>query len=360
MWKAASFGALTLALLAVAGCGGNDSDDDGSPSPGGATATSAPAQSPTAAASPTPAVLDAGAILEKNRNSVVKVLATVPGGEGSGTGVVWQDSNHVLTNAHVVVGAGAIKVVDPLDGSRSWPARVVALSSCDDVALLSVDRAENLKPASFADSNTVRPGDHVVALGYPGTLSAGPNNAIVTEGTISRIKATFEFSGQRDLLQHTAPINPGNSGGPLFNMAGQVIGLNSYAARGRQAENYAISMNEVKVVAEDLEAGKNLTYLGITIEPNDPDFAFENDLAYTNGLVILAKDPGSPADEADPFPLEVGYIIFQVNGVDVTNVGEFCDIIRSRSSGETLNIRFGAYDENDEPYDNFQYKVKVP
>ncbi len=341
-----AFCAITLAV----GCGGDDSSDSKStPTPPDSSSKPSGTQK-----------LDAGGVLEANRNSVVKIIATIPGGEGSGTGVVWEDSTHVLTNAHVVVGAGAIKVVDPNDGSRTWPAKVVALSSCDDVALLSVDRAQGLKPAKFADSNAVKAGDHVVTLGFPGTISAGPNNAIVTEGNISRVKATFEFSGQRDLLQHTAPINPGNSGGPLFNMSGQVIGLNSYTARGKQAENYAISMNEALAVAKDLKAGKNLTYLGMTLEPNDAAFARENDLAYVNGLVVVAIDPGSPVDRATPFPLETGDLVFQLNGTNVTTVGEFCDVIRSRSSGQTLNIRFGAYDQNGDPYDNFQRQVIVP
>ncbi|MCZ2108021.1 MAG: trypsin-like peptidase domain-containing protein [Dehalococcoidia bacterium] len=351
MFKAFSATIISIALITSVACSGDDNTKPSSPTPD---------KSAAPAATATPATLDSAAILDQNKNSVVKILTTSPDGEGGGSGIVWQDATHVLTNAHVVIGAGSIKVVDPTDGAHNFPAKVVALSSCDDVALLSVDRAQNLKPAKVGDSDLVKAGDHVVTLGFPGTISAGPNNAIVTEGNISRIHATFTFGGQRDLLQHTAPINPGNSGGPLFNLHGEVIGLNAYSARGRQSENYAISMNEAKLVAKDLEGGKNLNYLGITLEPNDRDFANQNKLAYIDGLVVVAIDPGGPAAKAKPYPLQTGDLIFELNGTSVATVADFCDILRSRSSGETLTVRFGAFDTNGKPYNNFQYQVVVP
>ena len=109
---------------------------------------------PRSHASPTPATateLSSGTILTQNKNSVVKILVTVPQGQASGSGVVWQDASHVLTNAHVVVGGAAIKVVVPNDGARTFPAKVVALSSCDDVALLRAN--EQRVPVMAAEVN---------------------------------------------------------------------------------------------------------------------------------------------------------------------------------------------------------------
>jgi S1-C subfamily serine protease len=146
----------------------------------------------------------------------------------------------------------------------------------------------------------------------------------------------------------------------LFNLRGEVIGLNAYSARGRQSENYAIAMNEAKTVAGELKPGKNLDYLGMTLEPNDSDFANQSGFAYVDGLAITAVDPGSAAATAKPAPLQYGDLIFDVNGTTVQTVGDFCDILRSHSSGQTLNIRFGAYDQNNKPYDNFQYSVVIP
>jgi S1-C subfamily serine protease len=304
--------------------------------------------------------LNAGQILEKDKTSVVSIETTSYYGEGGGTGIVFEDATHVLTNAHVVVGAGSIKVVDPADSSKTFAAKVVGMSPCDDVALLSIERAAGLKPATFGDSTEVKAGDRVVALGFPGTLSTGPALPIVTEGTISRLRAEFEFSGQSDLIQNTAPINPGNSGGPLYNKYGEIIGLNSYSARGAQSENYAISSNEALAVAKQLKTGKHLDYIGIGVQPNYEDFAYDNDLAYLDGLVVMGVDPGSAADVAAPNPLKPGFLIFDVNDTPVYDVGDFCDILRSQSSGATLRIRFGAYDSNDKPYNNFLTNVKVP
>jgi serine protease Do len=251
-------------------------------------------------------------------------------------------------------------VVDPADSTKSFSARVVGLSSCDDVALLSVDRATGLTPAKFGDSSKMQPGDHVVSLGFPGTLSSGPAIPIVTDGTVSRVGAEFNFSGQNDLIQNTAPINPGNSGGPLYNKYGEIIGLNSYNAIGSQSENYAISSNQALAVAKDLKAGKNLDYIGISLQPNYKDFAVQNDLPYTDGLVVMGVDPGSAADKAQPYPLDSGYLIFDVNNTPVYSVGDFCDILRSQNSGATLRLTFGAFDNNGNPYDGYTADVIVP
>jgi serine protease Do len=307
-----------------------------------------------------PVELTAAQILEKDKTSIVSVVTNTPYGEGGGTGIVFEDSSHVLTNAHVVIGAGSIKIVDPADSSKSFAAKVVALSACDDVALLSVDRANGLKPATFGDSSKMQPGEHVVSLGFPGTLSSGPAVPIVTEGTVSRVRAEFDFSGQNDLIQNTAPINPGNSGGPLYNKFGEVIGLNSYSARGSQQENYAISSNEALAVASKLKAGKSLDYIGISVQPNYEEFAYDNDLAYIDGLVVMGVDPGSAADKAQPYAIEPGYLIFDVNNTPVYTTGDFCDVLRSQSSGATLRLRFGAWDNNDKPYANYIVDVMVP
>ncbi len=326
---------LTTAAFLLAACGGGGGDDE-------------------------PKTLTPAELLEQNKYSVVDILTTTGYSGGGGTGVVWQDGTHVLTNAHVVTGAGSIRVVDPDDGNKSYAARVVALSSCDDVALLEVDRATTLKPAKFGDSSKVKAGETVIALGFPATISSGPHTPIITNGNVSRVPATFEFTGQRDLIQNTAPINPGNSGGPLYNEAGEVIGLNSYAARGKQGENYAISINEALAVAEKLKTGKNLDYIGVSLEQNDEDFAYDQDLAYIDGLVVTGVDPGSPADKAQPYALEFGFLIYEINGTSVETVGDFCDIIRSRKSGETIRVRFGAWDANDKPFNNFQYDIVMP
>jgi serine protease Do len=335
---------MLLAVIAAA-CGG-----------GGSKAT----PTPTAAPPTVEPTLTPNDILQKNKTSVVNIDTVDQFGSGGGSGIVWEDGTHVLTNAHVVLGTSSIKVTDPADGSHNFPAKVVALSPCDDVALLSVDRATGLTPVKIGKSSEVKAGDPVITLGFPTTISSGPYSLILTQGNVSRVHASFDFSGQRDLIQHTAPINPGNSGGPLFNLKGEVIGLNSYSARGAQSENYAIASDEAINVATQLKNGKNIDYLGITLTPNDEDLANQLDLPYVNGLVITGVDPGSPADKAKPHALDFGYEIFSVNNTEVNNVGQFCDILRSAASGATLRIQFGYWDQNGNPNDQYLYDVIVP
>ncbi len=163
-----AMGAISVIAVLAAGCGGGD--DNGNKTDAPASATSGPAQTPT------PAILDAATILQQNLNTIVKIETTAGQGGFTGSGIVWQDNSHVLTNAHVVIGAGSIKILDPNDATKTFPAKVVALSACDDLALLSVDRAQNLTPAKLGDSEALKAGDHIVALGFPGTISSGPTD----------------------------------------------------------------------------------------------------------------------------------------------------------------------------------------
>jgi S1-C subfamily serine protease len=313
---------LAAAALTVGACGGGDSKDETPTPPESGTAT------------PADVTLTPQQIVDRLSSSVVRIRATYPEGVGGGSGIVWEDARHILTNAHVVLGAGAIKVVDPKDG-REVSARVVALSPCDDVALLEVERG-NFSPAPIGDSDKLEPGEEVVALGYPATYTdQGSSKLVVTRGIVSKAHDTFE--GLTDLIQTDAAINPGNSGGPLVNSRGQVVGINTLGFWGKQAQNYAIAINEATFVGGKLKAGKNLHYIGARIEQNYPGLAQELGikLAYTDGLVVTGIDAGSPADEAG-----LGYsdLIYYVDGVWVDSVGGFCDILRSRKPGDTIRL----------------------
>ncbi len=338
-----------LATVVLAACGGDDDDD--------ATRTTSPDDDGTATAQPTPAELSTAEILEANKLSVVRITTTSPQGDSGGTGIVWEDSTHILTNAHVVIGAGAIKISDPESPTRTYAARVVALSACDDVALLEVDRGP-FQPAAWGDSDAVRAGEQIVTLGYPATISGG-TEFVVTEGIVSRMNATYEFDGYDELIQHTAPINPGNSGGPLFNKRGEVIGLNTFTALNKQAENYAITSNEALFIADQLLDGMDLDYIGIAVTRNYEDLAYAWDLAFIDGLVVVGVDPGSPAAKADPYPFVWGDLIFSVDDTPVETVGQYCDIIRSRRAGQTIELRVGNWDSNGEPFANFRTKVVI-
>lgn len=321
---------LVVAVLGLTACGGGDDEPTA-----------------TATAEPTPPALSD--LVERYKTSIVDIAVTGPDGDGGGTGVVWETPNQVLTNAHVVLGAATIKVNDPVTKGKQYPAVVVALSPCDDVALLRVDRAEGLAPARFGDSKQLAAGSPVVAIGFPATSAASGTGTglVVTEGIVSRLGTSFPDSGQKDLIQHTAPINPGNSGGPLLNRMGEVVGLNSYTIRGRQAENYAISSAEALFVANRLKAGKNVDYIGLSVVTNDEDLAYEYDLPYIDGLAVLATSAGSPATKAKPYPIEAGDTVAYIGGQFIDNVGTYCDVLRSHKPGDVVEVQIGAYNTSD-------------
>jgi len=313
-------------LTLFAACGGGGDDDDGGDSKGDATA--APT-SPPQAKEMTPQE-----IVAAMAQSVVHIKATYPEGTGGGSGIVWEDGSHILTNAHVVTGAGSIKVIDPKDG-KAISAKVVAQSPCDDLALLEVERG-NFTAAKIGDSSKLGAGEAVVALGFPGSVTdQGSDKLTITRGIVSKTAETID--GYNDLIQTDAAINPGNSGGPLMNMKGEVIGVNTLSVRSKQGQNYAISIGEAKFVADKLKKGKNINWIGVRLEQNYQGLAQELSikLAYTDGLVITGIDTGSPAAKAN-----LGYsdLIYYVDNVNVPTVGSFCDVLRSRKTGDKIRI----------------------
>ncbi|MGE0133514.1 MAG: S1C family serine protease [Dehalococcoidia bacterium] len=322
---------LIVSILGLAACGGGSEEEQ-----------------PTATPEPTPPALSD--LVEQYKTSIVDIVTTGPNGNGGGTGIVWESPTQVLTNSHVVLGAATIKVNDPVTKGKQYPAVVVALSPCDDVALLRVDRAEGLTPARFGDSKTLTTGSPVIAVGFPATTAASDTGTglVVTEGIVSRLGTSFPDSGQKDLIQHTAPINPGNSGGPLLNRMGEVVGLNSYSIRGRQAENYAISSAEALFVANKLKAGKNVDYIGLSVTTNDEDLAYDLDLPFIDGLAVLATSAGSPATKADPYSIEAGDTIAYIDGQFIENVGTYCDVLRSHKPGDVVEVQIGAYNTSND------------
>lgn len=338
-----------VAVLAVgAACSGDDSDDEPtreSTRPSNST----PSPGPTEAKDLTPQQ-----IVEKLKSSVININTTSPEGTGGGSGIVWGDGQHVLTNAHVVLGAASIKVVDP-DDKRELSARVVALSPCDDVALLEVERAK-FKPAPIGDSKELQPGQEVVTLGYPGTATDWQGQKLtVTRGIVSKLGE--KYNGREDLIQTDAAINPGNSGGPLVNMRGEVVGMNTLTQTSKQSVNYAISMDEAAFVAEKLKAGKNIDYLGVKLTENYRGLADQLgiELAYIDGILVLGVDQGSPAHKAG-----IGYtdLIYTIDFTDVETVGEICDVLRSKKPGQEIRVDF-TRTYSDGSYKDFYAQVTL-
>ena len=270
-------------------------------------------------------------------DSVVTISSVVDdgfeSGEATGTGVVLTADGEILTNAHVVDGASEVRVRFAGE-TEPRTAEVIASEIGNDLALLKID-ATGLKPVTFAQPDTVRVGDTVVAIGYALALDGGPT---VTSGIISALKRTIvtDSGALNGLIQTDAPISSGNSGGPLVNLRGEVVGINTAVARGdamSAANNvgFSIGVEEVLRVVEQLRAQASGTtrqegYLGVGLEGRTDG---------GQGAIITEVEPDSPADVAG---IKVDDVVLSVNGEPITGQAGLVAAIRDRSPGDSVDI----------------------
>ncbi|MGA0063920.1 MAG: S1C family serine protease [Ilumatobacteraceae bacterium] len=280
---------------------------------------------------------DVAAVAERLASSVVTISSDVQSGlatgGATGTGVVLTADGEILTNAHVVEGASEVRVRFAGE-TEPVVARILASDEGNDLALLKVD-ARGLTPATFADPNSLRVGDEVVAIGYALALDGGPS---VTVGIISALKRTIVTSSGalNSLIQTDAAISSGNSGGPLSNMRGEVVGINTAVARGgtNSAANnigFAISVGEVLTVVEQLRAtagGQPRVegFLGVGLAERTDGGA---------GAIIADVQPDSPAAAAG---IREGDLVLSVDGEPINGQTGLVAAIRDRSPGDVVEI----------------------
>jgi putative serine protease PepD len=294
----------------------------------------------------------ATAAAAKAAPSVVTIYVASGGNAGSGSGVVLTEDGYVLTNNHVVAEAadGGTVQVRTADGTL-YDATVVGTDVASDLAVVRLDGAEGLTPATFADSDDVQVGDVAVAIGAPLGLSN-----TVTDGIVSatdRAVATGSTQDDAtviDAIQTDAAINPGNSGGALVNGAGEVIGINTAIATvasgipGAQSQSgnigvgFAIPSNHAQRIAQEIiETGKaTRTFLGVSArtatDGSNPEVG--------TGAQVATVEPGSAAAEAG---IREGDVITAVDDRPVTSSTELTAAIRSKAPGDevTLTVRRG-------------------
>ena len=350
-WRIGVAGLLAGALIgggAGAGVALLADGSDGNNSSGGSTTA---AQNVTITNPQTATAVTAAAA--KAAPSVVTVYVTGASGSGSGSGVVLSQDGYVLTNNHVVSldGAGSSVVSVRTSDGTLYDATVVGTQPVYDLAVLKLQGASGLTPATFADSDKVQVGDLAVAIGAPLGLSD-----TVTDGIISakgRAVATGSTEGDAtviDALQTDAAINPGNSGGALVNGAGEVVGINTAIASvasgapGQSSESgnigvgFAIPGNTAKRIAQELTAdGKaEITYLGVSAQTAaDPQ---QREIG--TGAQLVQVQPGTPAADAG---LQAGDVVTAVGDRVVTTSTELTAAVRSASPGDqvTLTVRRG-------------------
>jgi putative serine protease PepD len=318
-------------------------DDDGAPSEATTTEdTAQPVSDEPQASGELPD--DLSELYEMMRPSVVRVTS---GGEafaaeGFGSGVVIDDQGYIITNYHVVSGSDDVTITFA-DGSVV-DGEVAGTDPGNDIALVKVAAGlDQLEPAALGDSDAVDVGSAVAALGNPFGL-----DGTFTTGVISGLDRTLPSSANgrpiRGLLQTDAAINPGNSGGALFNLQGEVIGINtaieSGGTGGFVGVGYAVPINTPKRFLTELVAGETIEHprLGISGQPLTLDEADDRGVAY--GVAVLAVDPGSAADEAGLEGSETGDgdVIVEIDGSPMRTFDALADYIDSKDVGDTVTL----------------------
>jgi S1-C subfamily serine protease len=296
--------------------------------------------------------LDIRGVLQRVQPSVVSISTEQERfgtfGGGAGSGILIDEAGLILTNAHVVAGAESMDVA--FSDGRESPAELVGSSPDDDIALIRATDIDNLSPAQLGSSASVRVGDEVVAIGNALNLGSQPT---VTLGIVSAKDRTIEDASVslRNLLQTDAAINPGNSGGPLVNALGEVVGLNTAIINDAQNIGFAISIDTVKPLIEqirngDAEVVPGQAFLGVSqISVSELTDALRDEFSVSvdEGAFIAAVDPGSGADQVG---LEPGDVVVSIDGEAVTSSEDLARIIREQGAGDEVAIEYLRGDES--------------
>jgi len=270
--------------------------------------------------------------------------------QGLGSGFVLDEDGYIITNHHVVDNADTVTV--RLSDDRTYEAEIIGTDPLTDIALLKIDADGPLKAVPLGDSDEIRVGEDVVAIGNPFGLSS-----TVTTGIVSAKGRNISDGPYAEFIQTDAAINKGNSGGPLFNMDGEVVGVNSaiYSPSGGSVGlGFAVTSNIVEHIAEDLRDDGQISrgWLGVSIQNVSPELAAAMGIEGTTGALVSDVVPGSPADGI----LNQGDVIVEFNGEKVDSSSELPVLVGTTAIGtdskltvlrngkkETLEVTIGQH-----------------
>ncbi len=269
-------------------------------------------------------------IVEEVSPSTAIVRIAPPDGELVSNGTGWvldAEEGLIVTNEHVVNGGNRFSVV--LDGEEQR-AELIGAAPCEDLAVLRVEDTGGLEELELGSQDELSLGDPVLVIGYPVNPSL-EDRLVATQGIVSQVRTPSRQEDNPDLpmfpnlIQTDAVINPGNSGGPMVDSDARLVGVNSASLRGgRVDQNYAIGVDRVKLITDDLREGRGVGWTGM-------GFNYE----ITNlGLAVSSVVPGTPADAEgfgdNPFSIDEdgniidGILVGAVNGQRVDNLQQYC------------------------------------
>jgi S1-C subfamily serine protease len=280
----------------------------------------------------------------ETRGDSTSIVGRVIQSEGSGSGSVWDHEGHILTNYHVIRGASHM-IITMHDGEQ-YDASLVGHDISNDIAVLKINPGDDsLRPISVGRSERLRVGQRVFALGSPLGLEQTMTSGIVS--SLNRTIPSLSKRTMRSIIQIDAALNRGNSGGPLLNSRGELVGMNT-AIASRVGENSGIgfaipSATIVRVVSQLIEFGK----------VRRPNIGIESIAETSRGLMVVALEPGGPAEQAGLKGIRVvryrmmlgelvrsdystADIVTEVDGEKVSNVDDLLSTIENRKAGDSV------------------------
>ncbi len=279
------------------------------------------------------------AIYDKVSPSVVGVISYASNGfyktENEGSGIIMSADGYVITNAHVVSGAQTLEIV-LVDGT-GYDAEIVGTDSATDLAVLKVN-ATDLVAAEFGDSNMLKIGERVLAIGNPAGMQFASSLTVGCVSALNRSISAVDSGYALELIQTDAAINPGNSGGALINAYGQVIGINSAKIGGDQYEGmgFAIPITDAVPILDDIIINGKVTtraMLGITAETISAVYAQQANIPV--GLHIVNFAEGSTLEENGAM---IGDIITHIDAYPIFSVDSCSEVLKSKEPGDTVTL----------------------
>ena len=293
---------------------------------------------PTSATLPGPpaaAVEPFVAIAERVRPAITQIKVTRGAERGSGSGVLFREDGHVLTNAHVVDGATSIQVV--LSSGREITGQVVGSDPVTDTAVVKIDGGP-FPVAELGTAADLKVGQAVLAIGSPLALVGGPS---VTAGVLSALHRSVKTRGDAslfDMIQTDAPISPGSSGGALVDGTGRIIGVTTAIAVsdvGAEGLGFATPIDVARSIGDELIATGKATHAWVGIEGRDLDGAVAHDMSLDGGVMVSSIRPDEPAAVAG---LAVQDVILSVDGRPVLSLGAFVVSLRAHRPGDVVTV----------------------